>query len=124
MEFVTIYEAYELPELQLIKHAFANAELEYRVLDELSLQTGNTALMGYSGARVQVPSARAGMARDLLRELELITDTAAEPPAWLEQFGKYTSDWFLIGSLPLAFRLLFFIFLGAVLFFSVLLLIS
>ena len=119
-DFVTVYEAYDLAELQLIKHAFANAELDFRVLDELSLQTGNAAVMGYSGARVQVPSDRAGLARELLRELELSTDGGAPMPAWLEALGRATNEWFLIGSLPLPFRLLFFVLLGALLFFGIL----
>lgn len=124
MDFVTVYEAYDLAELQVIKHAFANAELEYRVLDELSLQTGNTAVMGYSGARVQVPSYRAGLARDLLRDLELTNDREVLPPAWLDRLERTTNEWFLIGSLPTAFRLLLFVLLGAILFFAVLLVIS
>lgn len=123
-EFVTVYEAYDLAELQLIKHAFANADLDFRVLDELSLQTGNAAVMGYSGARVQVTSGRAGLARELLRELELTAGEASAPPAWLEELGRVTNEWFLIGSLPVPFRLLFFILLAAVLFFILLLVIA
>lgn len=118
MEFVTIYEAYDQTELQVIKHAFANAELDFRVLDELSLQTGNTAVMGYAGARVQVPSHRAGLARELLQELELSTGETPLPPAWLTVFERATNDWFLIGSLPIAFRLLFFVLIAAILFFA------
>ena len=118
MDFVTIYEAYDQTELQVIKHAFANAELDFRVLDELSLQTGNTAVMGYAGARVQVPSHRAGLARELLRELELSTGDPPLPPAWLTGFERSTNDWFLIGSLPIVFRLLLFVLIAAILFFA------
>jgi hypothetical protein len=124
MDFVTVYEAYELTELQLIKHAFANADLDFRVLDELSLQTGNTAVMGYSGARVQVPSRRAGLAREVLRELKVTTGQEPPTPAWLERFGRTTNEWFLIGSIPLPYRLLLFVFLATVLFFIALVLIA
>jgi hypothetical protein len=117
-DFVTVYEAYDLSELQLIKHAFANADLEFRVLDELSLQTGNAAVMGYSGARVQVLSHRAGLARELLQELELAVPHAATSPEWLTAWERRTNEWFLIGSLPFPVRLLLFLFIVAVLFFA------
>jgi hypothetical protein len=72
MHYTEIHESFNIAELQLIKNALTNNDIEYRVLNEMLLQVGNAEVMGYSGARVQVNSLQVGRAKQLLQELDLL----------------------------------------------------
>ena len=120
--YTEIHESFNIAELQLIKNALTNHDIEYRVLNEMLLQVGNAEVMGYSGARVQVDSLKVGQAKQLLQELELVgsDQTLEGEDTFFTPILKITNRIPLINWLDPVLQFLVFILLVAILVFGVL----
>ncbi|MEL6944257.1 MAG: hypothetical protein AAFO82_16470 [Bacteroidota bacterium] len=108
MDYIDIYESFNVAELQLIKHALANEEVEFKVLNEILLQAGNAEAMGYNGARVQVHIMQVAEANRILRELGFKEASSQEEDQFLfmRQFTELTDRIPLLNRLYPPFRLI------------------
>ncbi|MEM8526967.1 MAG: DUF2007 domain-containing protein [Bacteroidota bacterium] len=101
MDYIDIYESFNVAELQLIKHALENENIEFKVFNEILLQTGNAEAMGYSGARIQVHIMQVADANQILRELGFKNTSSQED----DQFGFMLQFTELTDRIPLLNRL-------------------
>lgn len=66
MTFVTVYQAYDLSEAELIRARLEIANFHPFVADEFAAQSFGGHAMARQGVRVQVPESEADDARELL----------------------------------------------------------
>lgn len=110
-DFITVYEVFDVTELQLIKSAFHSNEIDYHILDEFTLTTANTAAMGFVGARIQVPQHQRTEAIDLLIELGYKKPFEKETLSpLLERFRDITDHFPIINYWILPYRIVFVLF--------------
>jgi len=102
MDYIDIYESFNVAELQLIKHALASGDIEFKVFNEILLQAGNAEAMGYSGARIQVHILQVADANRILRELGFKGDASTKEE---DQFGFMLRFTELTDRIPLLNRL-------------------
>lgn len=101
MDYIDIYESFNVAELQLIKHALSNEDIEFKVFNEILLQAGNAEAMGYSGARIQVHIMQVAEANRILREHGF----KGKPSQGDDQFGFMRQFTALTDRIPLLNRL-------------------
>ncbi|MEM1325413.1 MAG: DUF2007 domain-containing protein [Bacteroidota bacterium] len=120
--YTEIHESFNIAELQLIKNALTNHDIDYRVLNEMLLQVGNAEVMGYNGARVQVDSLKVGQAKRLLHELNLVgsDQTLEGEDTFLMPVLRLTERIPLLNLLDPVFQFLGLVLLGAILLFAML----
>ena len=113
MNYTQIHEVYDFSELQLIKSAFSAAEIDYVILDEYTLESGSTPIMGFSGARVRVLPAQKLEAQAILEELEFKKRNfeAQEKFEWVEKIEDWTQHIPFLGTIVLPYRLIALIFI-------------
>lgn len=108
MKYKKLYETTSAQELNIIKIGLAKREIPYETLYETALQVGNVAALGGRGAIISVPEDKLLMARQVLVDLELVTETQGDSSSGdlFQLFDTWTSAVPLIGKLPVAIRAL------------------
>ncbi|MEM6700689.1 MAG: DUF2007 domain-containing protein [Bacteroidota bacterium] len=107
MDYIDIYESFNVAELQLIKHALKSENIEFKVFNETLLQAANAEAMGYSGARIQVHVMQVAEANRILREhgFKGTSSEGEEQFVFMRQFTAFTDRVPLLNRLYPPFRL-------------------
>ena len=108
MNYIRLYEAMNAQELAMIKIAFNNEQVVYRVLFENSLQIADAAALGNSGAIIEVLEEDYSQAKETLIDLDinLYYDQEADQFAFIQTLDAQTKKLPLIGQLNLGYRFL------------------
>ena len=122
MDYIDIYESFNVAELQLIKHALTNENIEFKVFNETLLQAGNAEAMGYSGARIQVHIMQVAEANRILREHGFKSASSQEDEqfGFMRQFTELTNRVPLLNRLYPPFRLIVVLMVLTLLIFAIL----
>ncbi|MEM0994027.1 MAG: hypothetical protein AAGI49_13395 [Bacteroidota bacterium] len=113
MQYIEIYESFNIAELQLIKHALKNEGIDFKVQNETLLQLGNVEAMGYRGAGIKVDVLHATRARQILSQSGFSASKATEEETFLfiQQFTAFTDRIPLLNWMIPALRLVILVFL-------------
>lgn len=122
MDYIDIYESFNVAELQLIKHALASEDIEFKVFNETLLQAANAEAMGYSGARIQVHIMQVAEANRILREHGFKSASGQEEEQFLfmQKFTALTDRIPLLNRLYPPFRLVIALMVLTLLIFAIL----
>ncbi|MEM9887255.1 MAG: hypothetical protein AAF849_15285 [Bacteroidota bacterium] len=114
MQYIEIYESFNIAELQLIKHALEKEQIDFKVQNETLLQLGNVEAMGFRGAGVKVEVLDAGKAKQVLIDLGFNTNAsdAEEEFELMKRFARFTDQIPLLNWFFPALRLVIFVFLA------------
>ena len=91
-KYITVFEAYHLSDLQIIKSAFQSEHIDFHVLDEYTLQNASVAAMGLTGARIQVVPKDKPEAEQLLIDLgfKQVNQPSEELLPFVRKFDRFT----------------------------------